>query len=136
MATRGCACSPSITVIAPILAVKMATTNSSHVFDPHQVDGSVEFEQSNFLWHKDHDRQQEILIFLVNSRGSASHNCLERGSRAGSSVQTVTLKFSISARLAVSVPSLSTHADEPKMVLAVAKLQAMAGTPTTSAWTR
>jgi hypothetical protein len=72
MATRGCACratSSCITVVAPILAAGMATTNSSHVFDPHQVDGSVVFEHSNFLGHKGSYRQQEVLIFLVELEG-------------------------------------------------------------------
>jgi hypothetical protein len=43
----------------------MAATNSSHVFDPHDMDGSIVLEQSNFLGHKGSNRQQEVFIFLV-----------------------------------------------------------------------
>jgi hypothetical protein len=55
---------------------------------------------------------------------------------AGLSVQAVILKQPMSSRLAVAAPRRSTHAEEPRMDLAVAMLHATDGTPTTSRCTR
>jgi hypothetical protein len=110
---------------------KGAASSATGVLHAHNVDCGVVVKQGDLLMYQGFGWEQQVIV-IVENKGSASHNCLVRGSLERLSVHTVMQKVPRSARLAVSEPRRSTHLDEHRMHLAVSRFQTIGGTPITS----
>jgi hypothetical protein len=135
---------PTATIIAVKIVSRAAAgrgpvRRGGRIFYPNQMHHRIEVEQRHFLRDQGFNGKQKIIILLVEEERLRQPLLLGLGDRgrvicpeAGSSVQAVIRKHHMSALLAISVPNLSTHAEEPRKFLAVLILHATGGTSTTS----